>query len=193
MFSPEIAPYKKSLHNAVVFRVFDEISKAALGLSAWPIKINTPTSQRRYLRQKIEWYRKNNCLPKELHKFLKDGQLQRLQQLEGLERLQQLSAQKISVVNFSSCSYEDVEIKANSVVYCDIPYENTEEYIRPFNRKKFLDWAADQKVPVFISEYNVSDHRFKKIYQIEKHAKLCPKEKSKNAQEKLYWNGRSLG
>jgi site-specific DNA-adenine methylase len=107
--------------------------------------------------------------------------LQQLQRLEQLERLQQLS--------FYAKSYDEVDILPSSVVYCDIPYEGTADYGK-FDRKKFLDWAASRDFPVYISEYNISDNRFKQVYSIDKRSLLAGNLKGdRNKSEKLYWNG----
>ena len=84
MFSPKIEPYKKSMHMAVVFDEFDDLSKEVLGFDVWPKNVKTIYQKRLYLRQKIEWYRVKNKLPKVLHQFLPSKQLERLQQLRAV-------------------------------------------------------------------------------------------------------------
>lgn len=196
LFGEDIEPYKKAMHNAVVFGEFDALASEVLGFSTWPSIAKTTKQRRLYLRQKIEYYRKTG-IPKILHQFLNAKQLERLgrlEQLERLGRLQQLEQlEKLEKLTTSSLSYEQVEIKPNSVIYCDPPYEGTADYGRTFDQNKFLDWAASIKHPVFISEYNVPDKRFKQVYQVKKRAMLTSeKHKTKQMQEKLYWNGVSL-
>ena len=59
-----------------------------------------------------------------------------------------------SSLSWTSGSYETIEIPENSVVYCDIPYENTYGYMnRKFEHKDFYDWARNQKELVVISSY----------------------------------------
>ena len=107
-----------------------------------------------------------------------------MQQLQQLERLQQLIC--------TSLDYRAVEILPNSIVYCDIPYAGTADY-GEFNHKEFFEWAATRAFPVYISEYNISDKRFKLIYTIDKRSMLASeKSKTKIMQEKLYWNGVSI-
>ena len=66
-------------------------------------------------------------------------------------------------------SYENIEIKPNSVIYCDIPYENTIEYVSgSFDHKKFYDWACEQKELVVISSYKISDNRFQRVINFKK-------------------------
>lgn len=70
-------------------------------------------------------------------------------------------------------SYDKVEIKDDSIIYCDIPYENTAEYIAgAFNHRKFYDWAYNQRQLVVISSYYVSDKRFKRVINFNKNSQL---------------------
>ena len=216
MFSPEIEPYKKSMHMAVVFDEFDKLAAQVLRFKSWPEKVNTIYKRRIYLRQIIEHYRKTK-IPDILHQFLNSKQLQqleslqRLQQLERLQQLQQLerlqSLQQLerllrlerlqgltniknSNIEFTSKDYREVAIKPNSIVYCDIPYLDTAEYIRKFDHRAFYDWAATRDFPVYISEYTLPDDRFQLIYTINKNSLLNPLDKKKSMQEKLFWNGK---
>lgn len=93
----------------------------------------------------------------------------------------------------SSQDYREVEILPDSVVYCDIPYENTYGYKAASDRQAFLDWAAKAPFPVYISEYNISDSRFLEVWQKPKR-KLASGSKSKgfDVVEKLYWNGKKV-
>jgi len=193
LFGKDIEGYKKSMHMAVVFSEFDELAKDVFGFFRWPSNVDTIAKRRSYLRQKLAWYQKTKKIPKSLFSFsaAKERgdleQLERLQQLEQLERLQQLER-----LTISSGSYDQVIIKPNSVVYCDIPYDGTADYGNSFDRKAFLDWAANAAFPVFISEYNVSDSRFKLFYSIEKKSLLQADGNSDSKQEKLYWNGKEV-
>jgi hypothetical protein len=84
-----------------------------------------------------------------------------------------------------------VQIKENSVIYCDIPYKDTADYDKNihFNHSEFFDWAHNQKNPVFISEYNISDKRFKCIFEINKRSLLnSDKSKTLIKKEKVYIN-----
>lgn len=92
--------------------------------------------------------------------------IMQLESLQSLERLQSLNRLRIS-----QKSYDEIEIKSNSVIYCDIPYENTNivGYLgNGFDHKKFFDWAAKQTEPVFISSYYITDDRFEEIAQMKK-------------------------
>ena len=193
LYSEQIEPYKKSMHMAVVFGEFDSLAQEVLGFNRWPKEADSIVKRRLYLRQKLSWFNEHKRIPKVLWKFMSEEQLQQtgkkdnVKQLEQLQRLERL--QQLQQLQTSSSSYEHIEIKRNSVVYCDIPYEGTCDYSNSFDRKKFLDWAANSSFPVFISEYNVSDSRFKLFYTIDKRVLLSAENTLNIKQEKLYWNG----
>ena len=75
---------------AVVFDEFDDLVKETLGFESWPKGIDTIYKKRIYLRQKIEFYRVKNKLPKILYQFLSDEQFKKIDQIDNFRRLQQL-------------------------------------------------------------------------------------------------------
>jgi len=85
--------------------------------------------------------------------------LERLQSLQGLERLQSLQGLEMFLDRFSFFNedYSQIQIKPNSVVYCDIPYRGTDPYFSDFDHDKFYDWASKSDNPIFVSEYNMPD------------------------------------
>jgi DNA adenine methylase len=59
---------------------------------------------------------------------------------------------------FISGDYSDLEIFESSIIYCDIPYQHTTQYVtsKNFDHNKFWQWCRDmtnQGNQVFISEY----------------------------------------
>ena len=159
LFSKEIEPLKKSIHNAIVFNDFDNLAKELFGCNNF--KESTITQRRLYLRYRFSFYQKNI-----------DKQLQQLERLERLQKLQQL--QQLQQLHFSCVSYDKVEIKQNSIIYCDPPYQGTGKYDKEFDHRKLLDWAHHQENPVFISEYKINDKRFRPIFKINKVQTLYP-------------------
>ena len=88
--------------------------------------------------------------------------MERLQRHPSLNRLTQ-----------TVLSYECVEIPEDSVGYADIPYQDTDcGSYEGFNHQKFFDWAARQRVPVFISSYQIDDPRFVCVWEREKRCLL---------------------
>ena len=197
LFSKDIEQYKKSMHNALIFNDFDDLAKKTLGMDKF--KDGYSISERRLFLRNKAIVNNNNLSRGELETFQQLEQLQQLQQLERLQRLQQLEQlqrlEQMDKLNFYNLSYEQIEIKPNSTIYCDIPYKGTGEYDKNklFNREKFLSWADQQTNPVFISEYQINDGRFKEIYKISKRSIMCGGVKDKiKSIEKVYVNKAGL-
>ena len=100
---------------------------------------------------------------------------------------------RIQDINFVCCSYEKLGIPENSIIYCDIPYENTKQYSfsKKFNYTKFWQWCRDMTLlghTVFISEYNAPND-FECIWQQEVKSSLSANGvsgSSKTSVEKLF-------
>lgn len=151
LFSKELEPYKRAYWEAVVNDDFTYFWK--LGINMPKIKARTSKEKRLLIRQ-------------ELKKLGYD----RLQSLQNLERLESLENNRLTLTKLS---YEQVKIEPNSVVYCDIPYEGTAEYVvGAFNYKKFYDWACNQKELVVISSYDIKDERFQRVVNFKKYSNL---------------------
>ena len=70
-----------------------------------------------------------------------------LESLQSLERLQSLCK-----------SYDEIEIKPNSIIYCDIPYKGTDKYNNiEFDYEAFYDWCKNQTEFCFISSYDMPE------------------------------------
>ena len=169
-YSKKIEPLKKAAHYAIFFKdclLMDEIGIDVRGVK----KIGTKKD--RYLAFK---------------KIIKPivGHFQ----LESLERLQRLQSLSDIVINNditqTSTSYSDVKIKPNSVIYCDIPYRNTEKYQKnEFDYDSFYKWALGQKEPIFISEYWMPDD-FICIAEKERTSSMSATNKSLRKTEKIF-------
>ena len=105
--------------------------------------------------------------------------LQSLQSLESLESLERLS--------ISQKSYDEVRILPDSVIYCDIPYRGTDEYISgQFDYEKFYAWCEKQKELVVISEYDMPEDRFCCVESVQKRSLLSAKGAGELKTEKLF-------
>lgn len=118
---------------------------------------------------------------------------QSLQSLESLERLQRLqslqSLERLQRLEISFESYENVKIPPNSVIYADIPYQDTDCGIyEGFDHESFFNWAAKQKTPVFISSYKVEDKRFTRVFECDKRSLSSGKGSGKLMRERVYAN-----
>lgn len=114
------------------------------------------------------------------------AQVLRLQHIDRLKRFKYIQNTGTRQWHFSRGSYDDVKIKNNSVIYCDIPYKGTKEYISgAFDYDKFYKWRQTQD-NIYISEYNMPAAEFKEVYNIEKTVLLSSKSNSIKAVEKLF-------
>ena len=203
MFSKKIEPYKRSMHQAVVFDEFDTLASQVFGFARWPKKLSITQKRlfllrkiRSYLKTKFPDFLKSYLSPKQLQgleRLERLQQLKQLEQLERLERLQQLERiQGLEHIEFTALDYRDVFIKPGSIVYCDIPYDKTAGYGQTFDTKAFHEWAVSREFPVYFSEYEINDSRFEKFYTVEKRVLLNSEGTNKIAKENIYWNKVSL-
>ena len=147
LFSKEIEPYKKSLHDCIVFDQFDEFSSKNLGFSRWPDNIKSINKRRLLVCQSI--------ISSKLIKNMQ--QLERLQQLEGLDNIQ-----------LFNLDYKDVIINTppeETIVYLDPPYRNTAGYIEGLNYDELDDYFRGLPYLAFMSEYQTP---FNSILEIKK-------------------------
>jgi site-specific DNA-adenine methylase len=170
IFSKEIEPLKKSLHDAVIFDIFDETAIKMLGISKWPFNV-TNIKQKRLATRYLVNKKINNGIDLQQ---LEQLQLEQLQQLERLQRLQQLQQLDFNL-SFSFLDYRAIQIEPDSVIYCDPPYANTAKYSnkREFNSYEFWQWASAQQFPLFVSEYTIPND-FVVIGKYNRKTKLSP-------------------
>lgn len=64
-----------------------------------------------------------------------------------------LSNKKLAIL---CCSYDQLVIPENSVIYCDPPYKGRtpQKNGNSFDHDHFWDWARNQKSPTLVSEFN---------------------------------------
>jgi site-specific DNA-adenine methylase len=175
LFGKEIEERKRSMHYAICFNQFDDFAREVFGMERFKDGLSI-TDKRLFLKNRI-----------------KDKKMDRLdlQQLQQLERLQQLQQLEQLPISYTELDYSKVEIKPHSVIYCDPPYKGTADYQSKFNTEKFLDWANEIREPLFISEYNISDKRFKKIASFDKRSLLSINKDNKLVKEEGVWVNRA--
>lgn len=148
MYGKNVEPWKKALHYA---RVLGDTSLLEnMGIhsdgSQEDIRIHVDEYRKKY----GEWLQAGKLTYKGLIWFWCLQSLEsfrRLQRLENLERLEKLVSYTVD--------YHDVHIPPNAVVYCDIPYCNTNcNGYKGFDHEQFYEWAKSRD-DIFISEYNM--------------------------------------
>ena len=88
--------------------------------------------------------------------------LQSLESLQSLERLQSLeslqSLERLQSLEQFSTDYAEIEIKKDSIIYCDIPYKGTDGYNGiDFDYEHFYSWCKKQTELCFISSYEMPE------------------------------------
>lgn len=94
----------------------------------------------------------------------------------------------LKTVTLVHCSYKDLKIPINSLVYCDPPYESTARYKHDFCHNEFWQWCRDKSKEghtLFVSEYNAPDD-FVCVWQKEIVSSLTKDTGSKRGLEKLF-------
>ena len=127
-------------------------------------------------------------LRKYLHNFtdFKDKKIQ-LQNLERLTRLQSLECLQKGNIKFYSDDYQNIPLTdKNAVIYCDIPYLNTNKYKYPFDYERFYTWAERQEIPIYISEYEMPKDRFVCVAEKEKRCTYSSTNNSKVTIERIF-------
>jgi len=66
---------------------------------------------------------------------------------------------KLNGVFFENKDYTELQIPDNSIIYCDIPYQGTKQYLtsKDFNHSYFWDWCREKSSEghtIYVSEYN---------------------------------------
>jgi DNA adenine methylase len=85
-------------------------------------------------------------------------------------------------------NYWELDIPANSIIYCDPPYENTTKYKSGFDHNKFWQWCEKKTIEgnkVFVSEYHAPGN-WKSIWSKEVHNTLVQDTGSKSGVENLF-------
>ena len=106
----------------------------------------------------------------------------------------QMQSPLLQGVELYCCSYDELEIPDNSLIYCDPPYANTRGYKNSgeFSHTKFWDWCrkkANEGHTIFVSEYNAPED-FECIWEQEITTGFKKQTKCIKAKEKLFkYNG----
>lgn len=99
----------------------------------------------------------------------------RLQNLERVQRLNELNNEQKDNIKFYSDDYQNIPLTdKDAVIYCDIPYLNTDKYKHSFDYERFYLWAERQEIPIYISEYEMPKERFVCVAEKEKRCFLSP-------------------
>lgn len=175
MYSKENEIYKCAAHYAIVFNDWTKLKQLypqeTVSVLEQSIKNLTDAKERRLVF---------TSTAKKL-KLINLGEAEVLNRIERITNLSNVErVNKVAGVNnnirFYNLDYREVEIKDNSVIYCDIPYQNTSGYGIDFNYEEFYDWCKKQTVPIFISSYEMPSD-FKIVAEFEFRSLMGPNKK----------------
>ena len=114
-------------------------------------------------------------------------------ELENQERLLRLTSisdpKKACCLTLSIGDYQDVQIEDNSVLYCDIPYQDTNKYVgdgENFDYERFYDWCLKQTQPLYISSYKMPESDFKVVAEFTRIDTMSATNNGKLVSEKVF-------
>lgn len=170
MYGHDLEALKEEFHKAVFEKnYYNRYLAIKRFLKIYDNLNNAKCDKRLNQFQDIERYKR--CLDIERYK--------RCQDIECYKRCQDIER--------TCTSYDEIEIKRNSIIYCDIPYRNKKKYkLQNFNYEKFYDWAENQTQPIFISECEMPEERFRCVWQKAKRRTYSSTNNSEVVIEKLF-------
>ena len=183
MYGRDIEEYRRALHYAVVHGDYEPMLQG-YGIDLREIcKIKDVRLRYRSAGKVISNAGKDKARSECCLNHLEN--LERLQGLQELIALQQYC--NGDAITRYNASYEDIEIKPNSMIYCDPPYYNTTGYNNiTFDHERFYEWCERQTEPIMISEYWMPEERFECIASKKKKVLLSAVSNSIERNENLY-------
>lgn len=175
-YGKDIEPYKKALHYLIVFQDESLMKEIFPNIDfSFVHKIKDVNERRLKVKKVID----NLLITSDDNRIRSNESLQSFIQLESCQRLANIErSANIERLAIYNKSYDEIEIKPNSVVYCDIPYSQTNKYeiSKDFDYEKFYSWCERQTELCFISEYSMPKDRFTCIAEIEHRSIICANE-----------------
>ena len=169
-YGKDIEPYKKALHYLVVFQDESLMKEIFPNIDfSFVHKIKDVNERRLKVKKVID----DLLITSDDNRIRSNESLQSFIQLESCQRL--ASIERLAIYNKS---YDEIEIKPNSVIYLDPPYKSTNKYeiSKDFDYEKFYSWCERQTELCFISEYSMPKDRFTCIAEIEHRSIICANE-----------------
>lgn len=182
LYGRTIEPYKKACHYAIVFddwSLIEQLCPEILECSKNALcGIQDIHDRRLAFMKAMNGFK---CERSHLQSLESLERLERLESLESLERLERLqslerleSLESLERLQSYSTDYQNIKIDKDSVIYCDIPYQNTNKYNNMgFDYERFYAWCERQTEPLFISSYEMPEDRFVCIASFGHRSTLC--------------------
>jgi site-specific DNA-adenine methylase len=182
LYGVDIEDMKHAYHKAVYQGEFADLQR-------WGYKLS-PSAEKTVYGRYLDYQRqiKRQAPTAQLEIVTRQTEIERLQSLQSLQSLQRL--QSLQSLQSFGISYQDVPIPEGALIYCDIPYSDTNcgKY-NGFNHDDFYEWAL-RKDNIYISEYAMPSE-FIEIANIEKTILSSAIGNGTKAVERLYTNRRT--
>ena len=203
MYAPGLEPYKRALHYAVFWRDFAPWAvlcpETADALAAGLLASIEDRKQRRvqaghFITESLKAQLAAemltpNILDKPIYRQIRRSKgamatvetLQSLESLESLERLERLQSLESlpDTLTAYSMDYREMRFDEPGIIYCDPPYMSVyakgKDYGCEFDAEAFYGWCEAQKLPVYISEYQMPEDRFVCIAEWDKVTTMAAK------------------
>ncbi len=199
MYAPPLEPYKRALHYVIFWRDFAPWAalcpETADALAAGLAPIEDRKQRRIQAGHFIVGSLKAQLAAEMLTPDILDKPIYRqirrpkdtphsLQSLESLERLQSLqSLQSLErlpdTLTARSGDYRELCFDEPGIIYCDPPYMGVyakgKDYGCEFDAEAFYSWCEAQKLPVYISEYQMPEERFACVAEWDKVTSMAAK------------------
>ena len=199
MYAPPLEPYKRALHYAIFWRDFapwtalcpETADALAAGLAPIEDRKQRRVQAGKFIVESLKAQLAAGTLtpdildkpiyrqirrPKDTPHSLKS--LERLQSLESLESLQSLERPPDTLTAHSG-DYRELCFDEPGIIYCDPPYMGVyakgKDYGCEFDAEAFYSWCEAQKLPVYISEYQMPEDRFVCVAEWDKVTSMAAK------------------
>ena len=187
MYAPPLEPYKRALHCAIFWRDFapwrelcpETADALAAGLAPIEDRKQRRVQAGHFIVESLKaqlaagtltpdildkpiyrQIRRPKATPNSLKSLQSLGCLERLQSLQSLESLESLPG----ALTVHGGDYRELCFDEPGIIYCDPPYMSVyakgKDYGCEFDAEAFYSWCEAQKLPVYISEYQMPEERF---------------------------------
>ena len=203
MYAQGLEPYKRALHYAIFWRDFapwaalcpETADALASGLAPIEDRKQRRVQAGHFIVESLKAQLAAgtltpDILDKPIYRQIRrvratSNSLQSLERLESLERLQSLqsleSLERLpGALTVYSMDYREMRFDEPGIIYCDPPYKDTADKSKDyadtsFDAEVFYSWCEAQKLPVYISEYQMPEDRFVCIAEWDKVTRMAAK------------------
>ena len=181
MYAPLLEPYKRALHYAIFWRDFapwrelcpETADALASGLAPIEDRKQRRVQAGHFIVESLKaqlaaGMLTPDILDKPIYRQIRRSKgamttVETLQSLESLERLERLESLP-GALTARSGDYRELCFDEPGIIYCDPPYMSVyakgKDYGCEFDTEAFYSWCEAQKLPVYISEYQMPEDRF---------------------------------